>query len=206
MRHCRGSVTTHMIRVFFHLNVYEENFHFFKVLRDPLSLLVGTLSILSFLLSRSVGPLVVFVATTRSHSLAYFSEHISCCRFRMATRTSISKLLDPIIQRFAPAYQAAVGKELKKYGLRIEDLYDPENDLDVEEAITRLPQDVIDARNQRLKRAMDLSVKHSALPKDIQEQQTPFSYYMKDSLAQITDENAERALLDASRPNERSIP
>ncbi len=99
-----------------------------------------------------------------------------------------------------------MGKELKKYGLRIEDLYDPENDLDVEEAITRLPQDVIDARNQRLKRAMDLSVKHSALPKEIQEQQTPFAYYMKDSLAQITDENAERALLDASRPNERSIP
>ena len=51
-----------------------------------------------------------------------------------------------------------------------------------------------------------MSVKHSALPKEIQAQQTPFEYYMKDALAQITDENAERALLDASRPNERSIP
>jgi ubiquinol-cytochrome c reductase subunit 7 len=118
----------------------------------------------------------------------------------------MSKLLDPIIARFAPAYQAAVSKELTKYGLRLEDLYDPENDLDVEEALGRLPDEVIDARNQRLKRAMDLSVKHSALPKEIQEKQTPFAYYMKDMLAQIRAENEERALLDASRPNERSIP
>jgi len=124
----------------------------------------------------------------------------------MATKTSISKLLDPIIARFAPAYQAAVSKELKKYGLRIEDLYDPENDLDVEEAIGRLPQDVVDARNQRLKRAMDLSVKHAELPKALQEKQTPFAYYLKEPLAQIAAENEERAMLDASRPNERSIP
>jgi ubiquinol-cytochrome c reductase subunit 7 len=124
----------------------------------------------------------------------------------MATKTSISKLLDPIIARFAPAYQAAVSKELTKYGLRIEDLYDPENDLDVEEALGRLPQEVVDARNQRLKRAMDLSVKHSELPKEIQDKQTPFSFYLKDALAQISHENEERELLDASRPNERSIP
>lgn len=124
----------------------------------------------------------------------------------MATKTSLGKLLDPLIARFAPAYQAAVGKELKKYGLRIEDLYDPENDLDVEEALERLPQDVIDSRNQRLKRAMDLSVKHSELPKDLQDKQTPFAFYMKDTLAKIQLENDERDLLDASRPNERHIP
>lgn len=124
----------------------------------------------------------------------------------MATKTSLGKLLDPIIARFAPAYQAAVGKELKKYGLRMEDLYDPENDLDVEEALGRLPQEVIDGRNQRLKRAMDLSVKHSELPKELQDKQTPFAYYMKDTLAQIQLENDERELLDASRPNERHIP
>ena len=124
----------------------------------------------------------------------------------MATKTTLSKLLDPIITRFAPQYQAAVGHELKKYGLRLEDLYDPENDLDVDEALNRLPQDVVDARNQRLKRAMDISVKHSELPKDLQEKQTPFAYYMKETLAQIEAENQERELLDASRPNERHIP
>jgi ubiquinol-cytochrome c reductase subunit 7 len=32
---------------------------------------------------------------------------------------------------------------------------------DVEEALRRLPQDELDLRNQRLKRAMDLSMKHT---------------------------------------------
>lgn len=33
----RGSMTTHMIRVFFHLNVYEENFHSSKFSEAPCS-------------------------------------------------------------------------------------------------------------------------------------------------------------------------
>jgi len=119
---------------------------------------------------------------------------------------TISKFFDPLIAMVAPRYQAAVGKELKKYGLRVEDLYDPENDLDVETALERLPQEVIDARNQRLKRAMDLSMKHAELPKEMQEKQTPFAFYMQDTLAQIEMENREREMLDAGRPNERHIP
>jgi hypothetical protein len=38
--------------------------------------------------------------------------------------------------------QAAVGTELKKYGLRYDDLLDPINNLDVDEAMRRLPQHV----------------------------------------------------------------
>jgi hypothetical protein len=38
--------------------------------------------------------------------------------------------------------QAAVGAELKKYGLRYDDLLDPTNNLDVDEAMRRLPQHV----------------------------------------------------------------
>jgi hypothetical protein len=53
-------------------------------------------------------------------------------------------------------------------GLRYDDLYDDMQDLDVKEALSRLPQSVVDARNQRLKRAMDLSLKHSHLPEDLQ--------------------------------------
>lgn len=119
---------------------------------------------------------------------------------------SLGKLFDPLVAMLAPRYQAAVGKELKKYGLRLEDLYDPENDLDVEEALGRLPQEAVDARNQRLKRAMDLSVKHSELPKEMQEKQTPFQFYMQDTLQQIELENQERAALDSARPNQRHIP
>lgn len=53
-------------------------------------------------------------------------------------------------------------------GLRFEDLYDPKEDLDIKEAMNRLPREIVDARNQRLKRAMDLSMKHEYLPEDLQ--------------------------------------
>lgn len=53
---------------------------------------------------------------------------------------------------------------------------------DVDEALKRLPQEVVDARNQRLKRATDLSMKHSELPKELQQLQTPYDFYMKDTL------------------------
>lgn len=49
----------------------------------------------------------------------------------------------------------------------------------IEEALRRTPQDVLDARIQRHKRAMDISLKHTALPKEMQEQQTPFEYYLQ---------------------------
>lgn len=55
-----------------------------------------------------------------------------------------------------------------KLGLRYDDLHDPMYEMDVKEALNRLPKQVVDARNQRLKRAMDLSMKHEYLPKDLQ--------------------------------------
>ena len=38
-------------------------------------------------------------------------------------------MFEPLVAWMAPRYQAVVVKELKKYGLRYEDLYDPELDL-----------------------------------------------------------------------------
>jgi ubiquinol-cytochrome c reductase subunit 7 len=52
--------------------------------------------------------------------------------------------------------------------LRYDDLYDDLYDLDVKEALARLPKAETDARNQRLKRAIDQSMKHTYLPKEIQ--------------------------------------
>ena len=77
---------------------------------------------------------------------------------------------------------------------------------DVEEALRRLPQEVVDARNQRLKRAMDVSVKHSALPEALQAQQTPFASYVGEALEQVKLENAERAALGDSGPYQRQLP
>jgi ubiquinol-cytochrome c reductase subunit 7 len=51
-------------------------------------------------------------------------------------------------------------------------------DADVAEALRRLPDEVVFARNARLRRAMDLSLKHEKLPKELRERQTPFEEYL----------------------------
>ena len=50
---------------------------------------------------------------------------------------------------------------------------------DVDEALKRLPVEVTDARNQRMKRAVDCSLKKTYLPKDLQDQQTPWAWYVR---------------------------
>lgn len=50
---------------------------------------------------------------------------------------------------------------------------------DVAEALRRLPDDVIVARNARLRRAMDLSLKGTTLPQELQDKQTPFASYIQ---------------------------
>jgi hypothetical protein len=53
-------------------------------------------------------------------------------------------------------------------GLRYDDLLDDMYDLDIKEALSRLPQQEVDLRNQRLKRALDYSGKHTYMPKALQ--------------------------------------
>lgn len=119
---------------------------------------------------------------------------------------ALLKVFAPVIDWMALRYTAAVGKELTKYGLRYEDLYDPLMDLDVKEALSRLPQAEVDARNQRLRRAHDLSLKHEDLPKQLQEVQTPYSFYINDTLERVKLENEEKAALGTGRTYDRAIP
>jgi hypothetical protein len=49
---------------------------------------------------------------------------------------------------------------------------------DVAEALRRLPPDVVIARNCRLRRALDLSLKHESLPKELLAKQTPELSYL----------------------------
>lgn len=118
----------------------------------------------------------------------------------------VLRFLDKPMEWMAVRYQAAVGKELRKYGLRYEDLYDPVLEQDVAEALRRMPQQEVDLRNQRLKRAHDCSLKKAYLPKHIQDQQTPYHFYMEDALLQVKAENDERAELGTGKPYSRSIP
>ncbi|KAF3676143.1 Cytochrome b-c1 complex subunit 7-1 [Capsicum annuum] len=64
-------------------------------------------------------------------------------------------------------------------GLRYDDLYDPMYDLDMKGALNRLPREIVDARNQSLLRAMDLSMKHLYLPEDLQRDYYKQSAYLK---------------------------
>jgi ubiquinol-cytochrome c reductase subunit 7 len=50
--------------------------------------------------------------------------------------------------------------------------------MDIKEALGRLPTEVVDARIQRLKRAMDLSMKHQYLPEDLQVRSLPLFLLM----------------------------
>ncbi|GJM96983.1 hypothetical protein PR202_ga13870 [Eleusine coracana subsp. coracana] len=76
--------------------------------------------------------------------------------------------VNPRRNPLARLHMHAISSRLRKYGLRYDDLYDPYFDLDIKEALGRLPTEVVDARIQRLKRAMDLSMKHQYLPEDVQ--------------------------------------
>ncbi|MBA0573534.1 hypothetical protein Golob_000804, partial [Gossypium lobatum] len=80
----------------------------------------------------------------------------------------LQSFLDPKKSWLPALHMKSLSKRLRKYGLRYDDLYDPYYDLDIKEALNRLPHEIVDARNQRLKRAMDLSMKHEYLPENLQ--------------------------------------
>ncbi|KAK8942928.1 hypothetical protein KSP39_PZI009534 [Platanthera zijinensis] len=115
-------------------------------------------------------------------------------------------LVNPRRNPLAAVHQRVISKRLRNYGLRYDDLYDPYYELDIKEALNRLPREIVDARNQRLKRAMDLSMKHQYLPEEMQKLQTPFRSYLQDMLALVKKERAEREALGALPLYQRSIP
>ncbi|KAM0937599.1 putative cytochrome b-c1 complex subunit 7 [Dioscorea sansibarensis] len=125
----------------------------------------------------------------------------------------VQRFFNPKRNWLVAQHYKALSKRLRNYGLRYDDLYDPMYDLDIKEALARLPREVVDARNQRLKRAMDLSMKHEYLPKDCRgilncgfALQTPFRSYLQDMLALVKKERAEREALGALPLYQRTIP
>ncbi len=89
--------------------------------------------------------------------------------------TSCHQFLDSVTQRhnaIKPAETAKLQRRLwepirSQIGLQ-----------DVNEALRRLPQEEQDLRLQRLKRAVDCSLKKQYLPKDVQAAQTPYNFYL----------------------------
>ncbi|KAI3701476.1 hypothetical protein L6452_26582 [Arctium lappa] len=124
----------------------------------------------------------------------------------MSNSQFLKTILDPKKNWFAALHKKAIAHRLSKIGLRYDDLFDPMECLDIKEAIKRLPREITDARHQRILRAMDLSMKHEYLPKDLQARQTPFRSYLFDMLALVKREKAEREALGALPLEQRSLP
>ncbi|CAE6164137.1 unnamed protein product [Arabidopsis lyrata] len=118
----------------------------------------------------------------------------------------LKSFIDPKKNFLARMHMKAISTRLRRYGLRYDDLYDQYYSMDIKEAMNRLPREVVDARNQRLKRAMDLSMKHEYLPKDLQAVQTPFRGYLQDMLALVERESKEREALGALPLYQRTLP
>ena len=116
------------------------------------------------------------------------------------------KVFEGRLQSLSQYYRRTVGYELSKYGLRYDDLLDETQNLDVQEALNRLTQEERDMRQQRLKRAMDLSMKHVYLDKETQAKQTPFDHYLSPVLAEVEAEKAEKVALGSDVSYNRQIP
>jgi len=127
-------------------------------------------------------------------------------REREKMSSFLQSFLDPKKNFLARMHMKAVSTRLRRYGLRYDDTYDQYYDMDIKEALNRLPREVVDARNQRLKRAMDLSMKHEYLPKDLQAVQTPFRSYLQEMLALVERERKEREALGALPLYQRTLP
>ena len=119
---------------------------------------------------------------------------------------AIAKMFEPMFASFAKRYPRWVGAELSKYVLRYDDLLDETANLDVAEALKRIPQEERDLRMQRLKRAMDLSMKHIYLDEEMQKKQTPFKWYIRPALEEVEAERDERAALGTGQTYNRQIP
>ena len=125
---------------------------------------------------------------------------------KMAGRGFLFRLVEPAYARVAVWYQGVVSHELTKFGLRYDDLLDPLQDTETEAALERLPQREVDLRNQRLKRALDHSMKHTELSPELKAQQTPYDFYLEPMRQEIKAENFERAELETDKPYHRTLP
>lgn len=103
-------------------------------------------------------------------------------------------MLTSILRPIRKFYTSMVKAELNAYGLRYQDLL--LEDANVSEAIRRLPPSAKLARERRIKRAIDLSLKKTILPANLVPLQTPLMPYMTSSLAEVEAESAERDLLN----------
>ncbi|XP_067835271.1 cytochrome b-c1 complex subunit 7 isoform X1 [Heptranchias perlo] len=105
----------------------------------------------------------------------------------MAARAPVNTT-SRLLQSLQKWYYNAAG--FNKFGLMRDDtLY--END-DVKEAVRRLPENLYNERIFRMKRALDLSLKHQILPKDLWTKYEEDVYYLEPYLKEVISERKEK--------------
>lgn len=98
-------------------------------------------------------------------------------------------------RRFASTFQkwAYQLSGFNKYGLMRDDLLvDDEEEPDIKEAIRRLPQNLLDERNYRIMRAVQLSIQKDILPKDQWTKLEDDVMYLQPYLHDVIKEREER--------------
>ncbi|DAZ99947.1 TPA: hypothetical protein N0F65_008754 [Lagenidium giganteum] len=92
-----------------------------------------------------------------------------------------------MIARVAQMYQKSVGKSLRMYGIKYDDLL--VDTKAVQEALHHISNDEYTSRQRRIARAADCSLKRTYLPDEIQAIQAPFDGYLAEK-ADVAEELA----------------
>lgn len=100
-----------------------------------------------------------------------------------------------VLSRASEMYRASVTSELRKYGLRYDDLLN-EFDDDVQQALKELPKEEVEMRNKRLKRALDLDMKSTYLSEDLQKQVDVWNPYLSKRVDLLKTKRLERQTYD----------
>lgn len=117
--------------------------------------------------------------------------------FAMSLAKYIFKIpgVHALVSTAARAYQASVAAELRRYGLRYDDLLN-EYDEEVKHAIATLPPEELEMRNKRLKRALDLDVKQTFLSEDLQQEVDVWNPYLRSRVEALKQKRLERQTYD----------
>ena len=103
----------------------------------------------------------------------------------------MSGFFSGLLKRYQVHYRTEVGRNLASRGLLYEDILVETQSVKL--ALSRLPKDVVNAREQRLKRAMVLSSQSRRLPEEVQAKIDPFETYLQPYLEAIEQANEEQA-------------
>jgi ubiquinol-cytochrome c reductase subunit 7 len=98
-----------------------------------------------------------------------------------------------LMKPLAKWYQGLVFNRLAEYGMRYEDLLIEDDDL--YKAHAWADKETMAMRDRRIKRAVDMSMKHTHLPKEIAALQDPGNFYLSEHMQEAKKLREEREMI-----------